>query len=390
MDAFFSRAGLSRLAALAAVVEPRAAQTSDTLGAASRFAGLPVWAARLVLLAFAAAMAASLAASFGPAPAPAFVATHSDEGDAALYRRIAERVQDGEGYYAAASAELRARGYPLRPALAFRPPTLTLLLAWLGSDTARLLVIRLLAGAVLLAWWRALEREGHGWRVVAPALVLLWTGLAVAIGQEGVVWHEVWASLLIALSVALREPGRWRRSVCFALLALLVRELALPYLVIAGALAWAEGARREALAWAAAIAAAALLFLLHAHLAGQHLFPGDPSSQGWMRVGGWPFVLATARWNALANAAPAALIAILVPASLFGLLAWRGPTGARLFLTAGTYVAAFAIFGRPDNHYWGLIDAPLLPLGLAFAGAGLRNLVRAAWPEQDPAQAAPT
>ena len=34
--------------------------------------------------------------------------------------------------------------------------------------------------------------------------------------------------------------------------------------------------------------------------------------------------------------------------------------------------------GRLDNFYWGLLYAPLLPVGIAFAPAALRDLVGAA------------
>jgi len=62
---------------------------------------------------------------------------------------------------------------------------------------------------------------------------------------------------------------------------------------------------------------------------------------------------------------------------LLGLAAWRGGIGARLSLTAGAYVAAFAMVGQPFNDYWGLMYAPMLAFGFAAAPAVLRDLFSA-------------
>jgi hypothetical protein len=41
------------------------------------------------------------------------------------------------------------------------------------------------------------------------------------------------------------------------------------------------------------------------------------------------------------------------------------------------------IIGRPDNFYWAIMLAPLLPIGLAFAPAALRDLIRSAGARQN-------
>src|SRR3989304_1677149 len=43
-------------------------------------------------------------------------------GDVALYRAEADRIHNGEGYYQAAAAELKARGYPTRSVFNWRTP----------------------------------------------------------------------------------------------------------------------------------------------------------------------------------------------------------------------------------------------------------------------------
>jgi hypothetical protein len=49
---------------------------------------------------------------------------------------------------------------------------------------------------------------------------------------------------------------------------------------------------------------------------------------------------------------------------MLGLWGWRAHFGTRTFLTVFAYICAFSIAGRPDNYYWGLMYAPLLPVGL--------------------------
>jgi len=61
---------------------------------------------------------------------------------------------------------------------------------------------------------------------------------------------------------------------------------------------------------------------------------------------------------------------------VFGLAGWRGETGRRCLGTTVAYLAAFAVVGQPFNEYWGLLYAPLLPLGIAQAPAALRDLIQ--------------
>ena len=73
--------------------------------------------------------------------------------------------------------------------------------------------------------------------------------------------------------------------------------------------------------------------------------------------------------------APGAVAAVLVPLAFFGWL--FAPRGLRAgALTCVVFAAIFAVIGRPDNAYWGLLDATLLFCGLAFAPRGLAATIR--------------
>jgi hypothetical protein len=217
--------------------------------------------------------------------------------------------------------------------------------------------------------------------------------VVAAFTPNGYLMHECWAGLLIALSLGLYpgDQSRGRRlrlaaSLAAALAAALVRELAVAFLGVMALMALVERRPREALWWLAATGACLLALLAHALAVLRHTLPSDPS-MGWVRLGGWEFVLAADRWNAILALRPW-LPAALVPAALAGSLAWGGAVGPRLALTLIGYVAGFLVVGRPEDLYWGLMIAPLLPLGwvgLVAAGFGLMTPIG----EAAPARSAP-
>jgi hypothetical protein len=115
--------------------------------------------------------------------------------------------------------------------------------------------------------------------------------------------------------------------------------------------------------WLGAIGLVLLALAAHALAVLRHTLPTDPG-MAWVRMGGWGFLLSADRWNALMALRPW-LPALLLPAALAGSLAWGGPLGRRLWFTVLGYAAGFLIVGRPEDTYWGLMIAPLLPLGWA-------------------------
>ena len=297
-------------------------------------------------------------------------------GDSNLYRRILSRIEAGEPYYATVSDELRRSGYPLRPPLNFRPPTLVYLPSALPADGIRVGVLRSLALTTGIFLMLAIRPHCAGPVPMAAGGILIATGLVPATVGVAVLWHEVWASMAIALSLALYRRDRWLLSAGIGLVAVLLRKLALLYLVVMAALAFRDGQQKELFGWLGILAFGVAMLLAHLSFANGYVLPTDPVSPSWVRGGGWPFVLLTAQWNQAI--CPDWLVAITVPLALLGLGNWRSQTGTRIAATVGGYVAAFLAIGRGDNTYWGLIYTPLLPIGLLFAGRALMDLWRAA------------
>ncbi len=336
-----------------------------------RAPGIAPWAAGLVLATLIALIAAGCAMGVQRGKDP----VGPGKGDLGLYSRIVDQVHAGQPYYPAMMDELRREGGGLKPFMTVRLPTVTVLTAALPDEGARILAVRLLAVTVFVAWLARLQLWRGSPLLGGLAALIMLTGLLPAFNAQAYLLHEVWGGLLVALSLAVRRPEGWLASVAIGLAACVTRELAAPYLLVMAALAlrekrWAEGA-----AWLGALAVFAGVLTAHALTVAAHRIPSDTSGPGWTAAGGWPFVLHAASWNALVLVRERWII-VLYPLALLGLAFWKGPLGERVALTVLGYSAALMLFGRKENFYWGLMFAPLWPLGLIMAAPTLSMLVR--------------
>jgi len=352
----------------------------------SRFAQLPRGAAIALLVALAGLIAFGLWASARSTSAgPA-----GGDNDVALYRAVVERVRAGETYETAAITEQRARNFPLKPFVVVRPPALAIVLSRLPDEKSGERLLALLAAGVIAAWtWRLREVwRGPVW--LAATALLLFTGVGMSMGGGGAsLFHEAWAGLLIALSLALRTEKRFAAAVLVGLLAAVIRELAMPYLAVMALLALVERRRLEAAAFAAALGGALALLALHACSVMSLVRPEDLASTGWVRLGGWAFVLQTGRWNLLAMLAGPWSAAIILPLALIGATGWKSSTGLRLAALLLGYTLGFMAIGRPENNYWGLLIAPLAAVGLCLGPAAMGDLLGGALGEPRGSATAP-
>lgn len=349
----------------------------------NRFAHLPCWAARAVLAAFALALA--LAALTAPVAPPATVAppdvtaaaAPQRDTDLQLYDRIAARLRAGDDYYTAATTEQRAANFPVRPGLAVRLPTLALLNAALGE--AGLAVLATVLGiAVFAAWWIRLDGEPWLERHRAIALLLLAIGMGTGMKTQYLVLHEVWAGLLLALALALHRPGKWIGAGIAVALALAVRELALPFALLLGALALWRRDWREAAAWAALVLVFAAGLAWHLSEVSRYWLPSDRPSPSWLALrglAGWTGNIVSCSALHLLPTPIAAPLALL---PLIGWAALRSGLGLAATLFHAGYGLAFMIAGRDNNFYWALMVVPTWFVGLALVPKALAGLWRAA------------
>ena len=350
------------------------------LRAPSRWATLPARQARVGLGLVVLLVCASWLALLGPAPPPVShdpARRADDQADVVLYEGIVEGVRHGGRYYQVAADALREGHYPLKPFVAFRLPTLARIEALLPRWVV-LAMLWTLALGVVIAWARRLQAAFARAPPRLIGLALLAGGMMAFVQADLVAFHEIWAGLLVALSLALRRPGRWVDAVAVALIAVLIRETAALFVVVMAALAWAEGSRREALGWAGVLAVLALAVALHAHAVAGVVHPLDPVSPGWAGMLGFGFFVRTMTLSTALALAPAWLAAPLVALALLGWASWREPLALRAVATFVAYALLLSLFGRVDTFYWGLMIAPTLLVGLAFAPDALRDLVAGA------------
>lgn len=345
------------------------------LAAPSRFARLSRARARLALGALVLLIAASFFALALPAPADA--PTDPGQADITLYQTIVEGVRSGGDYYSVAARSLRAGDFPLKPFVTFRLPTLAMIAAALPPATL-VLLLDLLAVGVFAAWFVRLRAAFARRLPLVVALLLLAGGMVSFVESELVAFHEIWAGLLIALSLALRRPGHWVEAAAFGMMAMLIRETAALYVAIMAVLALTQGARREAAGWAATLGVLAIVLALHAHAVAQVVHATDPASPGWSGMLGFGFFAKAIAVSTALALFPLAVAAPLVALALAGWAAWDSDLGLRVTATLVAYAVLIALFGRADTFYWGLMIAPTLLIGLAFAPDGVRDLVRAA------------
>ena len=359
-----------------------AGETSDRFAAWPRPAALAALALLLILLAASALV--PITRGQGRDIAPSLVPSGAApekvrDDDLQVYDNVIARIQRGEGYYPAVVAEHRAIGFPLTPGFAVRLPTLAYIEAAIGPPGEYVAAVLLLA-AVLLAWWRRLGAEPGGTEHRLLAMALLAVGAVLVLNTYFFRLHELWAGMLLALSFGLHRPGKWGCSLAAAALALAIRELALPFVLLMAAMALWRRDWREGAAWSALAALFLVGLALHLHAVAALVRPGDFVSASWLELRGLSGALSNLTLSSNLRYLPHWLAGPLILLALLGWAGWRSAAGAFGTLLFLGYGLAFAIAGRAENYYWGMIVTPTFLMGLAFAPSAAKGLFRAAFP----------
>jgi hypothetical protein len=297
-------------------------------------------------------------------------------GDLQLYRNIRDRVASGEDYYAAALDEQRSNNYPTKPFVTVRLPTLT----WISaefSETLLVIAAYIVMIATVISWIGILAPRTNMFERAAAGFLLALGGIG-QMGEAATLMHELPAGLLLTLALGIYRPHRWWPSLMVAALALAIRELALPFLLLWGAFALWQKRWTEAVAIAAVVLAFLIGLYFHAGAVMAQQLPGDAPSPGWNGMHGPQLgLVALSELTGL----------ILVPAgfagpiALLAMLGWIGFGGRQgLFATlwfAGFWLAV-SLFARTNNIYWIIVIMPAYAAGLAFAPRAISDLVQRA------------
>jgi hypothetical protein len=357
------------------VLETRAKRASG-LSTADHFRSLRPRAALTVIVAF----CGLILLGFVTGAVPAHLAEGPPGNDSTLFLRVVDDLRHGEPYYPAIVREQRQESYPLHPFVTVRLPTLAFAMAALPTPAQRRWLAGGLAVLTLSAWLWRLRRWVDRPFSFSAAIVALVSALLTAVLRDDYTLHELWSGELIALSLAIYGPRTWPASVAIACLALSIRELSALYFIAMAVLAWRDGRRTEAAAWALGIAAFLGGLAVHAAALQPYVRVDDIVSEGWVGLDGWPLLLLMMKWNLFLMVSPDWLSALAAPLVLLGLLSRRGVWEDRLALVVIAYAVTFMIFGRADNSYWGLMIAPLWPIGLIATGPALASLITKACP----------
>ena len=289
-------------------------------------------------------------------------ASDSRPGDMAVFETMLSRVRAGEPYYSVFGDELRRGHYPARSVFNWRTPLLLSALARVPDVVGRgvliLLGIVLSAAAIV-----SMAGEGPG-AILATGTLLAGTMVAV-LASSGLVLSELWAGLLIGLSVCMYGQERPRLAIIIALTALFVRELAAPYCVVCTLAALISRRWREVVAWSICATLYALYYGWHVSQVLGHQLPTDlGQTSPWLEFGGLASLLGKARFQPLLLSAPPWVTALALTVVLAGVVAVKAPIHVRI--TSLAYILFFLIAGQPINDYWGLVAWPTWTLALGF------------------------
>jgi hypothetical protein len=348
---------------------------------------------QLALVAILAVSGAALAINRGRLPqresdAESATAAEEPAPDLQLYREVVADVRAGIPYYASARHQIPWHGFPIASPLNWRLPTYAWLFALLpGPRWVQAALVVLSLAALALAW--SAQSRSHGSVAAAITCLLLVGTVRWALDGDAYLAQEPWAATLLIVSLSAHSLGdRWRSlAIAAGLFALFIRELALPYCGVACLLALWHRRWRDGALWTLGISAFFAFYAWHVGQVRIHLAGSEPAAAGglsqWLRFGGLDFVLLTTRMNGILFSAPAPLLWLYSIACLFGLASSASETSRLACLAAAAYLLAFAVIGRSENFYWGLLPAPLLAFGLHGAPAALVKQWNAAFPAED-------
>jgi hypothetical protein len=286
--------------------------------------------------------------------------------DVQTYREMVGRLRAGELYHAVIGDELRRRGYSTKEIFHWRTPLLMTTLAWIPDRVSHGLLILLGIGVVVMTDI-TLRRRALSIRVTAAVMQV---GAALIVGTPvAIVLGEVWAGLLIGLSICASLRQRPRLAIGLGMLALFVRELAAPYAVVSAIIAVLRRQWAEVRLWALGMVGYAAYYGWHVIQIRAHQLPGDRSAPGWLALGGVTFLSTALRAQAWTNTAPVWVISIVLVLIVASILDASSPAVVRT--TSAAYLGLFLVAGKPFDWYWGFLAWPTWAIACGFGLAAI-------------------
>ncbi|MET4897250.1 hypothetical protein RN629_08775 [Sphingomonadaceae bacterium jetA1] len=288
---------------------------------------------------------------------------------------IVDHLRHGQSFYPAAFDALRENARPLRPALLAVPlPALPVLVAKVPPILAQAVLIALTIG-VLIGWARrfrpVLERSGPR----TLALTLLISGLYPLVTPAMVTVPEVWAGVVIALSLVQRRPDAESTAVALGFIAMILSPVAMVHALVMLILAVRARARREMLGWIVAIGLFLLALAAHAQALNTMTSAIDPAIALPGAALSPGALVATIGSAQILGRLPFWLVVPLTLIAALGWMHWRQPVARRASPTLAAYALLLML-----TDAGGLLPlvSPLFFLGVVFAPDAIHDLLVAA------------
>jgi len=334
---------------------------------------LPRRKARVLAVALALLVAALAAWCLTASPPPIKVAKKGGYTDVKLYHDMAAQVAKGENYYTAAAALHRAHNYPLKPFMTMRQPTEVVFAAHFGWNAVQYFCMGMLFIGTFL-WVLATENKLH----IVERIALLG---ALGAGGGQVMHTHVLAlqeypagqCICVALALWIGWPRQWWLPMIPIALGLFIRELVLPFALLALAFAVVEKQWRVVAGWVAVLAVWAAFMTWHASQVNAQVLPHDIASKGWHGLQGFSGFLKAVIFTSTLQPLPMGVALLTATLPLLGWLSLRGREGRFCILLVFGYALMIGLFSRADTFYWGAIMLPWYFIGyVLLPRAGLR------------------
>lgn len=319
-------------------------------------------------------------------PPPITIAKKGGYTDVRLYHDIAVQVAKGRSFYTATAELHRAHHYPLKPFVAVRQPTEVVFAAHFGWVAVQYFCMGMLFVSTFL-WVLGTEGKLH----IVERIALLG---AMGAGGGQVMQPNVLAlqeypagqCICLALALWIGWPRKWWLPMIPVLLGLFIRELVLPFALLALAFAVVERQWRATAGWIAVLAIWGSFMAWHAAQVGAVLAPGDITSRGWHGLQGFSGFLKAEVFTSTLQPLPLGVALMLAALPLVGWASLRGRIGLFCNLLVWGYALMIGLFSRADTFYWGAIMLPWYFVGYVLLPRAVLRLYamwNARWPEDE-------
>jgi hypothetical protein len=291
--------------------------------------------------------------------------------DVAMFQSVVDTVREGGSYYPTMADALQRGHYPMGQSFNWRTPLLLRALASLpptvGPGAAVGLCVVLFGVTVVVM--------AHQPKPVAATVLFMQSAVLMTIAvPESYVMGELWAGLLIGLSVCAYIRKRAVAGMVLGLFALFVRELSAPYCVVCTIAAIASRRWREAAGWCGGAVLYTIYYTWHIlHIQPYQVSYDVAPASSWLASAGLQSLLSKFQWHAWLLLTPrwaSVLVLLLVLAGI-----GHTKTPAHVRLTSAVYVMFFLVAGKAFNQYWGMMAWPTWAFACGYGVDAIRSAV---------------